>query len=142
MSDQSTKLDKIAAHGNRGHAADIKAPRADSHIRCADGSVLSVIAGGGTYCQPRPAMCACSSRGELEPFASPPRFSWEVAHDYPGPYTHVEVMPIEGDWPAEWFEDDSVATVAVENVRAELAKRGGEAQDHPRDHAQPEGETP
>ena len=127
MSDLTPKLDAIAAHGNRGHATDsINAPRGGSQIRCADGSVLSVIAGGGTYCQPRPAMCTCSLRGELEPFASTP-LQWEVAHDYPGPYTHVEVMPIEGDWPAEWFDGDSVATVAVENVRAEFAKRGGEA---------------
>lgn len=94
-----SKLDAIAAHGNRGHAAAPGAPWDDSHIRCADGSVLSVIAGFGAH--------------------------------YPGPYTHVEVMPIEGDWPAEWFGDDSVATVAVENVSAEFAKRGGEAQDHP-----------
>ena len=128
MSDLTPKLDAIAAHGNRGHATDINAPRGDSQIRCADGSVLSVIAGGGTYCQPRPAMCTCSLRGELEPFASTP-YPWEVAHDYPGPYTHVEVMPIKGDWPAEWFDGDgdSVATVAVKDVRVEVAKRGGEA---------------
>ena len=127
MSDLTPKLDAIAAHGNRGHATDINAPRGGSQIRCADGSVLSVIAGGGTYCQPRPAMCTCSLRGELELFASGRHLPWEVAHDYPGPYTHVEVMPIEGDWPAEWFDGDSVATVAVEDVRAEFAKRGGEA---------------
>ena len=119
------KLDKIVAHGNRGHAADFDAPMDDSVIRCADGSALSVIAGGGTYCKPRPAMCACPFLGEAEPSFLKPMGG--VAHDYPGPYTHVEVMPIEGDWPDAWFDGgDSVATVAVEDVRAEFARRGGE----------------
>ena len=119
-----SKLEDIIAHGNRGHR-----PRGDSHISCADGTVLSVIAGGGTYCQPSPAYCSCGFAASLPDwdadFHTPA--PWEVAHDYPGPYTHVEVMLIEGEAPEGWFANDSVDTIAVEDVRAFIAAHGGEA---------------
>jgi hypothetical protein len=91
-----TTLDDIAARGNRGgHFAGQWVD--NNHIRCADGFELSVIAGGGTYCLPRPAFCAHSYAPDLP--AIP--FRDEVACDYPGPYTHVEVR---GDGPPGWSE--------------------------------------
>lgn len=73
-------LDDIAAHGNRsyGNYAD------NNHIVCGDGFSLSVIAGGGTYCTPRPEF---SFRSEVVQ----PGILGCVASDYPGPYTAVEV---------------------------------------------------
>ena len=117
-------LEEIIAHGNRGHR------RVDNnHITCADGSTLSVIAGGGTYCHPTPPFCSCQylPLGDADPRLRRP---WEVAHDYPGPYTKVEVMPgaCVGKPPKWWRKAaGDVASVDVEKVRRFVAEHGGES---------------
>lgn len=70
----SALLERIIAHGNRG------ANHGVSRVICRDGFRVSVIAGAGTYCAPRPSL--------LEDRLLD---ADDVAHDYPGPYTHVEV---------------------------------------------------
>lgn len=110
-------LESIIAGGNRGHWS-----RENNNIVCADGFELSVIAGGGAYSTPRPTYCSCShsDRPPPEPFAG------EVVHDFPGPYTHVEVMTYG---PASWDEYDSggvYSNVPAEMVRALVAEHGGE----------------
>lgn len=111
------KFASIVNHGNRGHG---NIPYPDSWIECADGTRLSVICGGGTYCHPRPALCAC-------PYTDPhPPVLGEVQHDYPGPYTHVEVMvaPEPDGW--DQYEAGGVyAAVPVELVRAFIAEHDG-----------------
>lgn len=47
----------------------------------------------------------------------------EVAHDYPGPYTHVEVMAPDAD--------DIMARVPVEDVRKIITEHGGEVPAQP-----------
>ena len=115
-----TKLEKIIAKGNRGHYG-----RTDSTIHCADGTDLSVIAGGGVYSEPRPAHCMCAFGGNpLNPFPG------EVDHTYPGPYRAVEVMMVGDDpCPDGWQEYESggiYAFVPVELVRAYVEAHGGE----------------
>ena len=114
-----SRLETIIAHGNRG-----RAKFGDNKIACKDGFTLSVIAGRGTYCIPRPGW----------PFGEP-----RVPNDYPGPYTAVEVgFPSERPEPwDEWVkyidspEDDPTGTVygyvPVDMVRALIAAHGGEA---------------
>ena len=106
----SPKLDSIAKYGNRGPGKW----GMDSTITCADGTQLSVIAGYGAYCSPRPG--------------------WEresgglVADDYPGPYVSVEVMPLNVPMPDGWGDGiDSVAGwIPVDDVRAFIELHGGE----------------
>ena len=121
---RTPKLDQIAAHGNRG---DHRIGDRDSRIRCADGLLMSVIAGAGTYCTPRPDMCYPSRHGHMIiPEGS------GIPCDYPGPYTHVEVMILAGDKPDSWAGradagDDSVyGWVPVELVRETILAHGGE----------------
>lgn len=103
-------LEDIAAHGNRGHH-----PRENALIVCADGHQVSVIAGGGTYCHPRPAMCVCAFG--LHDGPQPVKLQNEVEHDYPGPYTHVEA----------WFDfEGDPECVPVAEVAAWIDKHGGE----------------
>lgn len=118
-----TALDRVLARGNRGVGSDYPS----SKITCADGFTLSVIAGGGTYCTPRPSLLP----GESDGLCS------NVGSDYPGPYTEVEVgFPSArpepwGQW-QEWAEDTAEPTdtvygyVPVEAVRALIALHGGE----------------
>lgn len=89
-------------------------------IKCADGFTLSVIAGGYTYCSPRPG--------------------WpdnEVSEDYAGPYTEVEVgfpsaRPEPWDKWSEYVEDSERPTdtvygwVPVGMVRDLIELHGGE----------------
>lgn len=117
-------LDDIAAHGNRGHAGFAE----NNHIVCADGYELSVLAGGGTYCTPRPANCLCWFYGTTEGVGRPLPF--EVAHDFPGPYTHVEVMVGDPKPRKKWKKLDVggvYSRVPVEMVRALIERHGGEA---------------
>src|SRR5690554_4453180 len=112
-------LDTIITHGNRSISPDgIRG----NHVVCRDGFEMSVIAGAGTYCTPRPRW----------PVADP------VPADYPGPYTHVEVgypsqRPEPWDKWAEYADDPEQPTdtwyayVPVEMVRALVAAHGGEA---------------
>lgn len=136
-------LEQIIAKGNRTLSiARLRKGGAElpNWIDCADGFRLSVIAGGGAYCTPRP--------GTL-PYD-------DVDEDYPGPYSAVEVgYPSEKPEPwhcTAWadgfdahkdhpvcdgwetysemgtYEDSSVyARVPVQMVRDLIALHGGEA---------------
>ena len=120
------KLDQIAAHGNRGHHHPT---RPDSTITCADGYRLSVIAGAGTYCHPRPSLCTCAWLPNSTPG---PAFPWKKPCNYPGPYSHVEVMILDGETrkhPKGWKRYNAggfYASVPVETVRDLIAAHGGE----------------
>lgn len=142
----TTGIDTIAMYGNRGHFYGIGALEADSShiIECVDGFRLSVIAGGGTHCTPRPVMCTCwyyrDGGLEGEPFAFEPSFlSDEVPHDFPGPYRAVEVgFPSARPEPwrtwIEYAEEPTEPTktvygyVPVEMVRELIALHGGEVE--------------
>lgn len=109
-------LDEIAAHGNRGHN------HADNNwITCADGTQLSVIAGGGTNSWPRVAYCYCAMPLVGDQFPPHPPTSGEWPHDYPGPYTDVEVLhgPKDGG-------NDDVTVEFVSEVRSFIESHGGE----------------
>ena len=106
-------LDDIAARGNLYMTPPM---RGENRIRCADGFTMSVIAGQGAYCQPRP---------DIDSF-------------YRGPYQSVEVG-FPSDKPKPWkrwkqyAEDPSDPTgtvypfVPVDVVRDLIARHGGEA---------------
>ena len=99
---RTPKLDDIAAHGN------LFARDWESTITCADGFELSVIAGFAAYCTPRPGY-------------------GDVPRDYRGPYTAVEVMPLNAPMPEGWRNDGGIAGwVPVEDVRALIESHGGE----------------
>src|SRR5690606_22160819 len=68
-----TLLDSIINRGNRSIRPGV---RGNNRVVCRDGFRMSVIAGAGTDCTPRPDW---------------PAVAGEVPADYPGPYTHVEV---------------------------------------------------
>lgn len=118
------------AYGNRGHT------KRNNRVECADGFSLSVVAGGGIYCSPRPAMCACGVMERPNSYIVDPERD-EVEHDYPGPYTHVEVgFPSARPEPwAEWeqYVENSLeptntvySYVPVDLVRQLIADHGGE----------------
>jgi hypothetical protein len=118
-------LEQIIAHGTRD--ADYR-PTQENWLICADGFKLSVIAGTGAYCTPRPDW----------PFGE------GAPADYPGPYAAVEVgFPSERPEPWEpidgalyWSqyaenENDPTGTVygyvPVALVRALVRSHGGES---------------
>lgn len=132
------KFEDIAAHGNRGfHKRPVtgERPHGDSVITCTDGFAMSVIAGGGTYCTPCPALCGCAFGRPVGTFSG----MGEASHDYSGPYTHVEVgFPSQRPepWDFGWdryAEDPQDPTgtvygyVPVDMVRDVIAAHGGEA---------------
>jgi hypothetical protein len=117
-------LEKIIAEGNRPaytpfetYDARLEAS-ASNNIVCADGFTLSVIAGAGTYCSPRPDLI-------------------EDMEGFTGPFTAVEVgFPSDrpepwSEW-EEWCESPENPTstvygqVPVAAVRALVALHGGE----------------
>lgn len=126
-SSQTPTLDQIAAKGNAPDRAT--GERAiDTRISCADGFSLSVIAGAGYYCTPRPSLLASLPDGLVS----------NAPADYPGPYTAVEVgFPSERPEPwGEWVqrvEDEERPTkavygyVPVQMVRDLIVSHGGEA---------------
>jgi len=127
----SSKLGSIVATGNRGHRKP-----GDGMIVCADGFTVSVIAGGGTYCTPRPALCTCAYNLDRESILIP-GIPGEVPHDYPGPFTAVEVG-FPSTRPEPWDQwrlyaeepDNPKSTVysyvPVDLVGALIASHGGE----------------
>lgn len=116
-------LDEIAAKGNRGHYGH----KDNNDIVCVDGTAISVIAGGGTYSEPRPQFCTCAHG---YPFPSVTPVESTLGHDYAGPYTHVEVYTDDpelftlADVPFEGEVD--AFTLSVEEVRSYILKHGGE----------------
>jgi hypothetical protein len=126
------KLEDVIAHGNRGHN---RAPHS-SLITCKDGFRLSVIAGGGTYCTPRPSFCWGDTHPQHIPEPPDHIVSDEVC-DYPGPYSAVEVgfpttRPEPWDEWSKHCEDPEKPTdtvygyVPVDLVRSLVAAHGGE----------------
>lgn len=116
-------LDRIAEHGNRGHHHGWTD---DSNgIVCKDGTKLSVIAGGGTYCFPRPAVCSCYIGGTLKLDPLP----HEVACDYPGPYSEVEVYTDHPSLIPDYVGADGQChafEISVEKLREFIIEHGGE----------------
>lgn len=133
-------LEQIIERGNRSPVA-----RGENWIICADGFKVSVIAGAGAYCTPRPALSADIWFSNLH----------EVPHDYPGPFSTVEVgypsvrpepymctawhdgydrhedHPVCDGWvtysDGDEFKPGSIyGYVPVEMVRALIASHGGE----------------
>ena len=82
---QTPTLDAIAAHGNRGHHHGCSEQSYD--LVCDDGSLLSLLAGNGLLCNPYVLPC---DDVPVDPNWIPPQ-SDVVAHDYPGPYSQVQV---------------------------------------------------
>lgn len=119
-------LDQIAEHGNRPQMT-VEAYEGFPHCRdnwviCADGFALSVIAGDGAYCSPRPSLF-----GNLG----------DVPADYAGPYTACEVgFPSAKPEPwSEWsqyVEDPDAPTetvyayVPIDLIRRTIEAHGGE----------------
>lgn len=133
------KFDDVVAHGNRGfHKRPVTGEDGGppSVITCTDGFTMSVIAGGGTYCTPRPGLCSCALGG---PEPEHRDFLGDTDHAYSGPYTHVEVgFPSQRPepWDDVWVgyaEDPEhpkktvYGYVPVEVVRDLIASHGGEA---------------
>ena len=77
-------LDHIAAHGNRGHHHGCSEQAYD--LACNDGILLRIRAGNGTMSNPYVLPCD----GHADEDWIPPQ-SDIVEHDYPGPYSEVEV---------------------------------------------------
>lgn len=117
------QLDQIAAVGTNHWTRDGLQIRStlSNKIRCADGFTLSVIAGWGTYCSPRPGPCGYD----------------EAPNDYAGPYFEVEVgFPSQRPepWSSVWEElaedytkptDTVYAYVPMDVVRALVNAHGG-----------------
>jgi hypothetical protein len=125
-SSQTPTLDQIAATGNAPDRQTGKRP-VENRITCADGFNLSVIAGAGYYCKPRPSLLSEHPDGLVS----------DAPRDYPGPYTEVEVgFPSERPEPwatwAECAEDGENPTgtvysyVPVQMVRDLILSHGGE----------------
>lgn len=112
-----SRFENIVQNGNRTQrASEDRAAR----VHCADGFSMSVIAGGGCYCRPRPG----------DAFVGTP-------HNYAGPYHHVEVgYPTDrpepwGAWePYQMFFGQPTEAVygyvPVAMVRALIEAHGGE----------------
>lgn len=116
----SAQLERIIAEGTTRavRTIDRRRGKPSSKITCADGFSLSVVAGEGTYCHPRPGMTAEDC--------------------FEGPYEEVEVgFPSERPQPwADWVEycespsdptDTVYAYVPVALVRALVDLHGGAA---------------
>jgi len=114
-------FDQIIKAGNRPQG------QTPNRITCADGFTISVIAGPGTYCTPRPALLDGLPDGLVS----------NAPKDYPGPYAAVEVgypsvRPEPWDEWSERCEDEERPTdtvygyVPVEMVRALIESHGGE----------------
>jgi hypothetical protein len=99
-------LEDIIASGNRSNGRSGWVY--NNLITCADGFELSVIAGWGAYCDPRP--------------------DYSDNENYAGPYSAVEVMIIDGSTPDGWDDvgADVHGHVPVDQVRALIATHGGE----------------
>ena len=118
---KTPQLDRIIDEGTSG-AGYRRQGKPNNLIRCADGFQLSVIAGPGSYCAPRPGGFRDGDPSE----------------SYEGPYDQVEVgflseRPEPWDEWSVWCEAPTSPTgtvygyVPVEKVRALVLLHGGEA---------------
>lgn len=88
----TTLVDVIIMYGNRGHYFGFEHV-VPNRIDCVDGFSVSILAGGGTYCSPRPPLCMCwmpdhpSSLKNLKADG----LMHNVDCDYRGPFSAVEV---------------------------------------------------
>lgn len=80
-----TYFEDVITMANIGGHAGVEARR----ITCADGFSMSVIAGGGAYSTPRPAICSRRVPG-MCPGTRLPMLN-QVECSYTGPFTEVEV---------------------------------------------------
>ena len=119
-----SQLERIFAEGTKTSAKKQWDPtngKPSNHIECKDGFRMSVIAGDGLYCEPRPG-----------------GWSWDddPGEDYEGPYTAVEVgYPTEKPKPwKQWKEycdntenptDTVYGFVPIELVRDLVERHGG-----------------
>jgi len=93
----------IIQGGNKGSHTVVVGNR----VECKDGFTVSVIAGGGAYCSPRPGLCFPGiDDGLLSCPQEPNGFMWDVPCTYPGPYFEVELgFPSAPPHPwSEWSE--------------------------------------
>ncbi|MGW7350886.1 hypothetical protein [Streptomyces sp. NPDC054784] len=128
MSPSSQQFNAIVEGGNAWRRGGGKRP-VQNLITCVDGFELSVLAGAGAYCAPRPPLFPHL------PYSGDALS--DVGADYPGPYTAVEVgFPSERPEPwAAWSRyaegaDDPTETVygyvPVDVVRELIVSHGGE----------------
>lgn len=133
MSDHLTMLETIRLHGNRSNTPGVPWPESfitkPNWITCVDGYKVSVLAGPGAYCIPKP---------ELIPSIPASVYDGTIDPTYSGPYTHVEVG-FPSDRPEPWSEwkrhvedpDDPTGTVydrvPIELVQELVNTHGGEA---------------
>jgi hypothetical protein len=95
--EQLVRLEEIIQYGNRGH----KGFGRNNIITCPDGFRVSVLAGGGTYCRPRPGICDCAHKGRVNEL----RQSDEVSHDFSDSYSRLEIgFPTERPEPWNKWE--------------------------------------
>lgn len=115
--DPYKRLQSIIDHGNRGHNhAD------NNRFTCVDGFQLSVLAGGGTYCRPRPQLCSCGAGGGPRGI---PSYGSQVSHDYVGPYTSLEVADL-----AELDRTgDGISMLTVKELHSLIESHGGLEED-------------
>lgn len=79
-----SKAEDIFARGNATERFTVEGYT--SRVECTDGFSVSIIAGGGAYSTPRSAIPG--AHGEVRPGYTS---LGEVASDYPGPFTTVEL---------------------------------------------------
>ena len=132
MASESRHVRALSAPTNGGHRVGPRMNR----IECADGFTMTAISGGGTYCSPRPALCATEIGGDC------PTERVGVACDYPGPFTELEVgFPSERPEPwdtwrrfsptGEW-QDVVFPCVPILHIAELILLHGGEI-DYPPD---------
>jgi hypothetical protein len=113
-------LSVIFAYGNRWDTSSwerrIFGRMGNSEVVCADGYVLSVIAGHKTFCKPQP--------GTAYPGCDP---AVAAPEDYRAPYTHVEILGrAEKRFPFDpEFDGDPWGYVPVQLVRDLVDVHGG-----------------
>jgi hypothetical protein len=127
----SQTFENVVAHGNRSlRIADLKRGgfiQGESLVVCMDGYAFSAIAGQGTYCVPRPAICLDENCPH-----SPNGLTDHVSCDWAGPYSAVEIgFPTSrpepwSEWEEYWDGGDIYSGVPVDLVRNLIEEHGGE----------------
>ena len=95
-----TPLERIIILGNSNwhRTGEYKFRDKENIVHCADGFTMSVLAGGGAYCDPRPPLCLGR---DMHPVTED-----GVICTFPGPYKRVEVgYPSERPEPWNIWQD-------------------------------------